>query len=167
MDTAAILRGARERAGISQAELAARTGTSQAAVARREAGHEEPRLSTLRRLVYACGEILELTTRPLPPSTRRDRLQNERRGVLDVLAASGATHPRLFGSLARGDDDEASDVDLLVDLCADESPASQLMTVLGLGVELSQLLGFRVEVASPDTMRPEVLEQALAEAVPL
>ena len=167
MDAATLLRAARARAGISQAELAARTGTSQAAVARREAGHEDPRLSTLRRLVYACGEILELTTRPLPPSTRRDRLQGERRGVLDVLAANGATNPRLFGSVARGDDDEASDVDLLVDLCVDESPASQLLTVLGLGVELTQLLGFRVDVASPQTLRPDVLEQALAEAVPL
>jgi predicted nucleotidyltransferase len=147
---------------------AARTGTSQAAVARREGGLEEPRrLSTLSRLLYACEEILELTTRALPPSTRRDRLQDERSGVLDVLAASGATNPRLFGSLARGDDDEASDVDILVDLNVEESRASQLMTVLGLGVELSRVLGCRVHVASPETLRPEVLEQALAEAVPL
>jgi uncharacterized protein len=166
-ESAMLLRSARTRAGLSQAQLAARAGTSQAAVARREAGLEEPRLSTLRRLVYACGELLELTTRPLPVSTRRDRLQDERRAVLGVLERSGAANPRLFGSVARGDDDTSSDLDLLVDVCGDESPASQLMTVLGLGEELTELLGFRVHVASPATLRPEVLEQALAEAVPL
>jgi transcriptional regulator with XRE-family HTH domain len=54
-----LLREARKRAGLSQAELARRTGRAQSAVARWERGDVEPRLSTLVELVRACG--LELT----------------------------------------------------------------------------------------------------------
>jgi transcriptional regulator with XRE-family HTH domain len=54
-----LLKEARKRAGLSQAELARRTGRAQSAVARWERGDVEPRLSTLVELVRACG--LELT----------------------------------------------------------------------------------------------------------
>jgi predicted nucleotidyltransferase/DNA-binding XRE family transcriptional regulator len=166
-DASALLRAARRRAGLSQAELAERAGTSQPAVARRERGSDQPTLSTLRRLLYACGEELELSTRPLPPSPIRELVQRERRQIFDVLARSGARNPRLFGSVARGEDDVGSDVDLLVDFAPDESPAAQLMTVLGLTEQLTQLLELRVDVVSPATLRPEVLERAQRETVPL
>jgi transcriptional regulator with XRE-family HTH domain len=54
-----LLKEARKRAGLSQAELARRTGRAQSAVARWERGDVELRLSTLVELVRACG--LELT----------------------------------------------------------------------------------------------------------
>jgi transcriptional regulator with XRE-family HTH domain len=54
-----LLREARLRAGLSQAELARRTGRAQSGIARWERGDVEPRLSTLVELVRACG--LELT----------------------------------------------------------------------------------------------------------
>lgn len=50
---------ARKRAGLSQAELARRTGRAQSGIARWERGDVEPGLSTLVELVRACG--LELT----------------------------------------------------------------------------------------------------------
>ncbi len=52
---ARILNGARARAGMSQRDLAARAKTTQAAVARIEAGRTSPTLSTLTRLVNAAG----------------------------------------------------------------------------------------------------------------
>lgn len=61
----ALIREARRRAGLSQAELAARVGTSQPAIARYERARSMPDISTLHRIVQACGlELrLELTER--------------------------------------------------------------------------------------------------------
>jgi transcriptional regulator with XRE-family HTH domain len=56
-----ILREARLRAGLSQAELARRAGTHPSAVGRGERGEALPSLEKLRELVRACG--LELTFR--------------------------------------------------------------------------------------------------------
>lgn len=62
---AELIRGARKRAGLSQAELAERAGTSQPAIARYETGRVEPDLSTLSRLATACGFRLELALIPV------------------------------------------------------------------------------------------------------
>lgn len=69
----------------------------------------------------------------------------------------------MLGLIARGEHDETSDVDLLVDLPAGDLP----MTVAGLSEELSDLLGRRVDVATTDLLRPEIREMVLREAVPL
>lgn len=57
----ALIREARHRAGISQAELARRVGTSQPAIARYERARAMPDLATLHRIVEACGFDLRLT----------------------------------------------------------------------------------------------------------
>lgn len=54
------IRVLREEEGLSQAQLAARAGTSQAAIARLEAGGVEPRLSTLTRISRALGAELQV-----------------------------------------------------------------------------------------------------------
>ncbi|MGH9379885.1 MAG: helix-turn-helix domain-containing protein [Thermoanaerobaculia bacterium] len=50
-----LIREARRRAGLTQAELAARLGTTQSAVARWEGGAHEPAFATVARAVRACG----------------------------------------------------------------------------------------------------------------
>lgn len=65
MDVADLIRTARERAGLSQRELARRAGTSAAAVCLYETGQRSPGVDTLRRLVAATGATLELAVRPL------------------------------------------------------------------------------------------------------
>ena len=60
-----ILLEARRRAGLGQAELAERAGTSQSAIARLERGHSSPTLATLERLVAAAGFGLRLELVPL------------------------------------------------------------------------------------------------------
>lgn len=55
-----LLREARHRAGLSQVELAQRAGTSQPAIARYERARAMPDLSTLHRLIEACGFELRL-----------------------------------------------------------------------------------------------------------
>jgi transcriptional regulator with XRE-family HTH domain len=59
MISADLLRHARLRAGLTQAELGRRIGRPQSQIARWESGRVEPSLETLCRLVRACG--LELT----------------------------------------------------------------------------------------------------------
>lgn len=61
------LRTAREQAGLSQHELAARAQTSQSAIARLEAGHSSPTIETLVRVLGAAGFALRLSIDPLPP----------------------------------------------------------------------------------------------------
>lgn len=56
----ALIVRVRRDAGLSQAELAARIGSKQSAVSRWERGQDEPRVSTLARIMAACGRSLRL-----------------------------------------------------------------------------------------------------------
>ena len=56
----ALIREARRRASLTQAELAARVGTSQPAIARYERARSMPDISTLHRIAEACGLQLRL-----------------------------------------------------------------------------------------------------------
>jgi transcriptional regulator with XRE-family HTH domain len=60
MTSATLIRRARKRAGLSQAELAAKAGTTQSAVARWERDASRPTVERLQSLVEACGLELEL-----------------------------------------------------------------------------------------------------------
>ena len=63
-DVGERIRAARETAGLSQRDLAARMGTSQAAVARLEAGGVGATLTTLQRVAVALGLELNIDLRP-------------------------------------------------------------------------------------------------------
>lgn len=69
----------------------------------------------------------------------------------------------MFGSVARGDDAASSDIDLLVDLDHDV----RLVALAGLERELADLLGARVDVIPADSLRPELRDQVLSEAIVL
>jgi transcriptional regulator with XRE-family HTH domain len=58
MDVASTLREARRRAGLTQAELAQRAGTSQATISAYESGRKQPSVATLSRLLAAAGSRL-------------------------------------------------------------------------------------------------------------
>jgi predicted nucleotidyltransferase len=103
----------------------------------------------------------------VPTSTSRSVrqvIEQHRAGVNAILARYGASNPRLFGSVARGDTTEGSDVDLLVDLdpAADGNP---LLRVAGIGEELSALLGVQVDVVTDVLLRDRVATSAHADAV--
>jgi transcriptional regulator with XRE-family HTH domain len=88
MDSAQELRGARRRAGLTQAQLAAAAGTSQASISAYEAGRKQPSVATLGRLLEACGARLEVR----PPARQRTRAQLERAGrhLGEVIALAEA-----------------------------------------------------------------------------
>lgn len=67
---------------------------------------------------------------------------------------------RVFGSVLRGTDTDASDLDLLVDAL----PGASLLDVCGLQVELEDLLGVRVDVVTPSDLPMRFRVEVLAEA---
>lgn len=70
MSSAALIREARRRAGLTQKQLAERIETTQSAVARWERGRVEPSFETLRRIAGACGLDLQLSLRDRDDSQR-------------------------------------------------------------------------------------------------
>ena len=60
-----LIREARRRAGLSQAELAERAGTTQSAVARLERGRTSPSVERTRELIRACGLDLRFELVPI------------------------------------------------------------------------------------------------------
>lgn len=81
-------------------------------------------------------------------------LRARRDEILAVAARRGARNVRVFGSVARGEADEASDVDVLVDMDAGRT----LLDLAGLEQDLSALLGCRVEAGT--TLRPAARRRA-------
>lgn len=90
-------------------------------------------------------------------------LSSRRNEILSLAAKHGATNVRVFGSVARGEADEASDLDLLVDM----EPERSLLDRAGLWLDLNQALGIRVDVVSAHGIKPRFRERILAEARPL
>ncbi len=90
-------------------------------------------------------------------------LEERRPAILAVADRYGVTNIRIFGSVARREAREDSDLDLLVTF----GPTATLLTHAGFQRELSDLLGIRVEVASDQGLRERIRETVLAEAVPL
>jgi predicted nucleotidyltransferase len=96
------------------------------------------------------------------PGGLRARLEARRYDVVAIADCYGARNVRLFGSLARGDHTEASDIDLLVDL----DDGVGLFQLGGLVMDLEELLQTHVDVVSTGALRPRD-DDVLAEAVPL
>ena len=90
-------------------------------------------------------------------------LKSRREEIISIAARHGARNVRVFGSVARGEDDEKSDIDLLVEF---ESGRS-LLDHAGLWLELQDLLGCKVDVVSERGIKPRIRERVLREAVPL
>ncbi len=98
--------------------------------------------------------------------TIRELIRARRSDVDAVLRRYGATNARLFGSVARGDADELSDVDVLVDLLPDDKD-SELLRISGIAVGMERVLGRRVDVVVPALLRAQVSRTALMDAIPL
>jgi uncharacterized protein len=164
----ALLQKARRDAGLTQAELAARAGTTQSVVSAYESGHRQPAIPTLAALVDAVGCELVISVRRQPRRLGRlsgpvgRRVRRRRRELVAAAAAHGVTNLRVFGSVARGQDQPDSDVDLLADL-----PPG--MGLLGLGrvqADLEDILGTRVDLVA-GTLKPAVRARASQDLIPL
>jgi predicted nucleotidyltransferase len=99
----------------------------------------------------------------LPDTKLGRRLRYRRQTIARTAAARGAHNVRLFGSVARGEESDESDIDLLVDLDDDVG----LVQLVGLRRELADLLGVDVDVIPSAALKPRVREKVLAEAIAL
>ena len=93
----------------------------------------------------------------------QELLRRNRDEILRLAAAHGARNIRVFGSVARGEADEESDVDFLVDL----EPGRSLLDLGGLLMDMRDLLGRRVDVVTEKGLRPRIRDRVFREAVPL
>lgn len=126
------VRALREAAGLSQAELALRSGVAQPNVAAYETGRRRASAQMMERLGRAA--------RPLP----HEALAAHRRELIDLAGRYGLSNPRVFGSAARGTDRPGSDLDIVVT----RSPGTGLLTVAAFGAAASELLGVEVDVVT-------------------
>jgi predicted nucleotidyltransferase len=90
-------------------------------------------------------------------------LQTKREDILQTAQKYGAYNVRVFGSVARGEADEQSDIDLLVDM----EKGRSLLDLAGLLVDLEDLLGCKVDVVTAKGLRERIRERVLKEAVAL
>lgn len=145
------LRARRIAAGLSQAQLARAAQVPQPNLSAYENGRRAPSPEVLERLLRA------LKVRP------SDRVAQHRTAIREAVRRHHANEPRVFGSVARGDDTPDSDLDLLVDF----TPEASLLDEVALRLELGELLGVEVDVIAADTLRGEFRSRVLAEAVPV
>ena len=91
----------------------------------------------------------------------RDQIAECRDATRAAAAASGARDVRVFGSVARGEERDGSDVDFLVDL----EPGRTLLDLARLELRLEHLLGRRLDVVTEAGLRDPVRAAALRDAV--
>jgi predicted nucleotidyltransferase len=91
------------------------------------------------------------------------RLQGAREEVIAVAHRHGACNLRIYGSIAKGQEHNGSDLDLLVDLAADQT----LLGLIRLRQELEDLLGCPVDVTEAETLHPLIRSEVLNQALPL
>lgn len=100
-----------------------------------------------------------MTTRRRPS----EALAKHRDEVLAIIAKHPVSNPRVFGSVARGEDREGSDLDTLVH-------PSRGLTYFDLGRlsgELEALLQCKVDLGEDDAIRTRALQSILADARPV
>jgi predicted nucleotidyltransferase len=155
---------------LSQTDLARRAGVAQSVISAYESDRREPGLAMLSKLIEATGHQLTINLEPLPgrrlglPDTPLGRrLRRHRRAVTNLAERRGLRNVRVFGSVARGEDRDGSDIDLLVDV----DDGVGLVAIAGLARELADLLGVPVDVVPADSLKRAVRADVLAEALPL
>jgi uncharacterized protein len=92
-----------------------------------------------------------------------DALERNREDIRRLVARRKATNPRVFGSTARGEDVEGSDLDILIDTCS----GATLFDLGGLFEDLKETLGVPVDLVTVRELPLRIRAQVLAEAKPI
>lgn len=144
------IRRARAAAGLTQTELARRSGVAQSNIAAYENGRRHPSADMVVRLLAS--------TRQRPS----ELVNRHRSAIRRIGTAHKARELRIFGSVAEGTDTVDSDLDVLVTF----EPGASLFDVAALTEELHELLGVPVDVVSTGGLK-ERDQHIRASAVPV
>ncbi len=90
-------------------------------------------------------------------------LDTKRKEILRIAARHGARNVRLFGSQARGEARQGSDIDFLVEMAAGRS----FLDLVSLGQDLEEFLQHPVDVLTDASLHPALRDRILADARPL
>lgn len=93
----------------------------------------------------------------------QELIQSKREEILQLASQHGALNVRIFGSVVRGEADQKSDIDFLVDLGQNISPWFPVRLIR----DLEQLLGRKVDVVTEKGLKERIRERVLQEAQPL
>ncbi|SDM36157.1 helix-turn-helix domain-containing protein [Microbacterium azadirachtae] len=155
---AEVIREARKRAALTQAQLAARSGIAQNVISDYERGKREPSFGAVDVLMCAAGLSLEYA-----PLSELERIQRRRDEIVELLAEHGLTNAGVFGSVARGEETNSSDIDLLIDV----APGTGLFPLLRAQGALESMLGREVDLVPRAGLKPDVAANITHEVVPL
>jgi len=97
------------------------------------------------------------------PRTLRPLIESHRHPLIELARRRGVGNLRVFGSMAWGDADADSDVDLLVTL----PPGASALALGGLLMDAQELLGRRVDVVTEPALHPALRERILASCIAL
>lgn len=92
-----------------------------------------------------------------------DEIRGKHKKIQEVAQKYGASNIRVFGSISRGEGGPDSDIDLLVDFAADRS----LLDLVGLKIELEEMLGYKVDLVTEKSMHRLIASKVIREAMPL
>jgi len=120
------------------------------------------------RLRSSLGVGLRVSTLPRPDKIHRmmhpqSPVHLKRAQILQIAARNGVERLRVFGSVARGTEDEQSDIDFLAELAPDRS----LLDLGNFLYEVRSLLGKEVDVVTEKSLQRRIRDRVLAEAVDL
>jgi predicted nucleotidyltransferase len=90
-------------------------------------------------------------------------LPKHRETIRRLVSEAGMANPRIFGSVLHGDDEDGSDLDLLVD----PAPRTSLLDLAGLQIEIENRIGTKVDLLTPGCLPLKFRQKVLEEAQPL
>ncbi|MFC4766838.1 nucleotidyltransferase family protein [Effusibacillus consociatus] len=91
------------------------------------------------------------------------KIQEERNSILEIASKHGAYNVRIFGSAARGEEKEESDIDLLVNF----EEGRSLFDLIRFKQELEERFGYSVDIVTEKSLHPLIQNKVLGEAIQL
>lgn len=90
-------------------------------------------------------------------------LPKHRDTIRQLVLQAGMSNPRVFGSVLLGEDQDDSDLDILID----PAPRTSLLDLAGLQIEIETQIGVKVDLLTPACLPPKFRQKVLDEAQPV
>ncbi|MER6994002.1 nucleotidyltransferase domain-containing protein [Saccharopolyspora hirsuta] len=92
-----------------------------------------------------------------------DEVRAHRDEIYRIAEKYGVSNVRVFGSVARGEADDDSDLDLLIDVARGHG----FLAMSGFALDVEELLNVFTQVATPNGLKERIRDEVLTEAVPV